>query len=256
MVDVGHRRRDVAVDGGDPRPGRRDPRRGQSMDDGRRARGRNVTVTDHSAAVRMAAHQSQRRQTTWSAVDLMATTFPEPRWAVPGIFAEGINLLAGAPKLGKSWLAARCGRCRRIWRPSIWPSGSHRGRRLVLGARGSGAPPATETLDRVGRRGAATPPDVLDRMQTPSRRRPRSDSGLARRTPRRSRCGHRCVREGARPGLRACRSLPDRLQRDVGAQGPRRSVRSPDPRHSSHTQGNRRRLPRRGKWHARTRRCS
>src|SRR5262245_12597609 len=27
------------------------------------------------------------------------------RWAVEGILAEGLNLLAGAPKLGKSWFA-------------------------------------------------------------------------------------------------------------------------------------------------------
>jgi DNA-binding Lrp family transcriptional regulator len=43
-------------------------------------------------------------RTSWTAVDLLAATFPEPRWAVPGILAEGLNLLAGAPKLGKSWL--------------------------------------------------------------------------------------------------------------------------------------------------------
>jgi hypothetical protein len=35
---------------------------------------------------------------------LMRKVFPEPRWAVPGIFAEGLTLLVGAPKLGKSWL--------------------------------------------------------------------------------------------------------------------------------------------------------
>lgn len=39
------------------------------------------------------------------AVDLMAKVFPEPRWAVPGVFSEGLSLLVGAPKLGKSWLA-------------------------------------------------------------------------------------------------------------------------------------------------------
>jgi len=35
----------------------------------------------------------------------MATDFPEPRWAVPGLVAEGINLFAGPPKVGKSWLS-------------------------------------------------------------------------------------------------------------------------------------------------------
>lgn len=36
---------------------------------------------------------------------LMRKAFPEPRWAVPGLFPEGLTLLVGAPKLGKSWLA-------------------------------------------------------------------------------------------------------------------------------------------------------
>jgi hypothetical protein len=30
---------------------------------------------------------------------------PEPRWAVEGILPEGLSILAGKPKLGKSWLA-------------------------------------------------------------------------------------------------------------------------------------------------------
>jgi DNA-binding CsgD family transcriptional regulator len=35
----------------------------------------------------------------------MTIEFPEPRWAVPGIVPEGLSLLCGAPKLGKSWFA-------------------------------------------------------------------------------------------------------------------------------------------------------
>jgi hypothetical protein len=35
----------------------------------------------------------------------MATEFPPMRWAVDGVLAEGVNVLAGTPKLGKSWLA-------------------------------------------------------------------------------------------------------------------------------------------------------
>jgi len=45
-------------------------------------------------------------RTHWSARELMAAEFPEPRWAVPGLIAAGITLLAGAPKAGKSWLAS------------------------------------------------------------------------------------------------------------------------------------------------------
>lgn len=45
-----------------------------------------------------------RPGTFWTAAELMATDFPEPRWAVPGIVSEGVTVLAGAPKVGKSWL--------------------------------------------------------------------------------------------------------------------------------------------------------
>jgi hypothetical protein len=40
----------------------------------------------------------------FTAADLMTADFPEPKWAVPGLVAEGLNLLVGSPKLGKSWL--------------------------------------------------------------------------------------------------------------------------------------------------------
>jgi hypothetical protein len=39
----------------------------------------------------------------------MRVEFPPQRWAVPGLIAEGSNLLAGPPKLGKSWLALNLG---------------------------------------------------------------------------------------------------------------------------------------------------
>src|SRR5690606_1208354 len=42
------------------------------------------------------------RRTSWTAAELMATDFPEPRWAVPGLVPEGITLFAGPPKVGKS----------------------------------------------------------------------------------------------------------------------------------------------------------
>jgi hypothetical protein len=40
----------------------------------------------------------------FTAADLMSAEFAEPTWAVPGLVAEGLNLLVGSPKLGKSWL--------------------------------------------------------------------------------------------------------------------------------------------------------
>lgn len=41
----------------------------------------------------------------YSLPDLLALDIPPPRWAVPGILSQGLTLLAGAPKQGKSWLA-------------------------------------------------------------------------------------------------------------------------------------------------------
>lgn len=35
---------------------------------------------------------------------LMRAEFPEPRWAVHGLIPEGVSLLVGSPKFGKSWM--------------------------------------------------------------------------------------------------------------------------------------------------------
>lgn len=44
-----------------------------------------------------------------NARDLMAKEFPEPRWAIPGLIPEGLTVLAGQPKVGKSWFAIDVG---------------------------------------------------------------------------------------------------------------------------------------------------
>jgi RecA-family ATPase len=44
-------------------------------------------------------------RTRWTAAELMMIEFPPARFAVPGLIAEGANLLAGSPKIGKSWFA-------------------------------------------------------------------------------------------------------------------------------------------------------
>lgn len=41
----------------------------------------------------------------WSAAELLRADFPEPVWIVPDILPEGLTILGGKPKLGKSWLA-------------------------------------------------------------------------------------------------------------------------------------------------------
>ncbi|MGW1801901.1 AAA family ATPase [Streptomyces sp. NPDC001984] len=51
----------------------------------------------------------ERPRTAWTADQLMVAHFPEPKWAVPGILAEGVSVLAGPPKVGKSWLSLGLG---------------------------------------------------------------------------------------------------------------------------------------------------
>ena len=47
----------------------------------------------------------QYRLNTFSASELQGMVFPPIRWIVPDILPEGLTLLCGKPKLGKSWLA-------------------------------------------------------------------------------------------------------------------------------------------------------
>ncbi len=50
-------------------------------------------------------HILQRSKKRWTVAELLAADFPEPTWLVPGILPTGLTLLAGRPKVGKSWLA-------------------------------------------------------------------------------------------------------------------------------------------------------
>lgn len=67
------------------------------------------SVPSDSQTAPEAAPKRERPRTAWTADQLMAAHFPEPKWAVPGILAEGVSLLAGPPKVGKSWLSLGLG---------------------------------------------------------------------------------------------------------------------------------------------------
>ena len=47
----------------------------------------------------------QGQPSIFSLPDLLSWELPPVRWAIPEILPEGLTLLAGKPKLGKSWLA-------------------------------------------------------------------------------------------------------------------------------------------------------
>ncbi len=67
---------------------------------------------------------AQRRY--WKATDLLAAKFPEPRWIVPDLLPAGLGLLAGRPKLGKSFLALQLA-------AAVSSGGVFLGRRLPVG---------------------------------------------------------------------------------------------------------------------------
>ena len=57
------------------------------------------------AAPAAPAPEPARGRTSWTARELLTTEFPEPPWVVPDLLPAGLGILAGRPKIGKSWLA-------------------------------------------------------------------------------------------------------------------------------------------------------
>ncbi|RZU51914.1 AAA domain-containing protein [Krasilnikovia cinnamomea] len=69
-----------------------------------------VVGPDDAAEVLSPVRRERARiRVSWTAADIMAMDFPEPKWAVPGIVCEGVNLLCGPPKVGKSWMSLALG---------------------------------------------------------------------------------------------------------------------------------------------------
>lgn len=57
-------------------------------------------------------HRQQRRQPDQRILtlkEIMTAEYPDPVWVIPGLIPAGLTILAGAPKLGKSWLALNLG---------------------------------------------------------------------------------------------------------------------------------------------------
>lgn len=58
---------------------------------------------------RILTRTNAQQQQIVSLADLADMDLPEPNWAVEGILPEGFTLLAGDPKVGKSWMALQLG---------------------------------------------------------------------------------------------------------------------------------------------------
>jgi hypothetical protein len=65
-------------------------------------RGIYILVSEISAPINP---DSKTTFTPTTARDLAAKTFNPPRWAIPDLLPDGLTILAGKPKAGKSWLA-------------------------------------------------------------------------------------------------------------------------------------------------------
>ena len=64
---------------------------------------------------------------------LLTQTLPEPQWAVLGFLPEGVTLLAGKPKMGKSWLALDLAIAVASGTPALGRLPTQRGHVLYLG---------------------------------------------------------------------------------------------------------------------------
>jgi RecA-family ATPase len=52
----------------------------------------------------LAINTAQNPNNRWTVAELLDATFPEPRWAIPELIPEGLTIIGGRPKIGKSWL--------------------------------------------------------------------------------------------------------------------------------------------------------
>lgn len=68
-----------------------------------------MTANRGAVAADEASEPVVERYAVHNAYALLGVEIPEARFAVPGLITEGLNLLAGKPKMGKSWIALGLG---------------------------------------------------------------------------------------------------------------------------------------------------
>jgi hypothetical protein len=90
---------------------------------------------------------------------LMSTELVAPPWAVPGLLPEGVSLLAGKPKMGKSWLALSLAISIALGTPALGALATTQGTVLYLGLEDN----EQRISSRVGKLlcGATPPPDLF-----------------------------------------------------------------------------------------------
>ena len=63
-----------------------------------------IESSDLLPSTQITSQDEMRRPSRFTFKDMMATTFPKLRYVVEGLLPAGLNMLAGSPKIGKSWL--------------------------------------------------------------------------------------------------------------------------------------------------------
>jgi hypothetical protein len=62
-------------------------------------------LDDDLKATLYTGRPKRRRFQIWTLDELVTREFPAPNWAIAGLLSEGLNIMAGAPKMGKSMMA-------------------------------------------------------------------------------------------------------------------------------------------------------
>jgi hypothetical protein len=63
------------------------------------------TVVKYLTNIFSAVISKQNETTIKSAAELLSIDFPDMKWIIPGLIGEGLTMINGSPKIGKSWLA-------------------------------------------------------------------------------------------------------------------------------------------------------
>ena len=89
-------------------------------------------VARHADSNEAAQKKNRPRVKIYTAAELVKTDFPEPKWAVPGILPEGVGILGGKPKHGKSIMGANLGQSLSNGEPALGSIPTQQGSVLYL----------------------------------------------------------------------------------------------------------------------------
>ena len=74
------------------------------------------------ALIHLVAGGDAAHKTVWTAAEFFATDFPPPVFVVEELLPRGLSILAGRPKLGKSWLLLQIAGVKNVHSPTPHPA--------------------------------------------------------------------------------------------------------------------------------------